>query len=230
MIQILNSWNEIGEAYNNLINLHMPIHKTPMKNWDIWQIYNIVKDMDKDTYIFDFGCRESAVINLCYKMGFRNLYGIDLYELDSKYNRRSYLNDLYLWFGRKLIYGTTYHLQRGDGLVSKCSSDFYDIITSVSVVEHGVDIEVFFKEMYRLLKKYGLLYVSTDYWPEKIKVHQEDWVIFSKEEIEDIIKIAWDNGFNLLGEKNMEQSPMKTISFNGYDFTFLSMIFKKSES
>ena len=43
------------------------------------------------------------------------------------------------------------------------SDQLFDYVTSLSVIEHGVSIE-----MSRILKRYGYLLTSTDYWPEKI--------------------------------------------------------------
>ena len=68
----------------------------------------------------------------------------------------------------------------------------FDFITSLSVIEHGVNIQNYFKEMNRILKKDGILLTSTDYWPDKIvngvktkynPKHNPD-NIFSMEEIE----------------------------------------------
>ena len=47
-------------------------------------------------------------------------------------------------------------------------SNTFDFVTSLSVIEHGVDIHKYFIEMNRILKKGGLLLTSTDYWLEKI--------------------------------------------------------------
>jgi ubiquinone/menaquinone biosynthesis C-methylase UbiE len=47
-------------------------------------------------------------------------------------------------------------------------SNTFDFVTSLSVIEHGVDIHKYFMEMNRILKKDGLLLTSTDYWLEKI--------------------------------------------------------------
>ena len=46
-------------------------------------------------------------------------------------------------------------------------SNTFDFVTSLSVIEHGVDIHKYFMEMNRILKKGGLLLTSTDYWLEK---------------------------------------------------------------
>src|SRR5580765_5959586 len=47
-------------------------------------------------------------------------------------------------------------------------SNAFDFVTSLSVIEHGVDIHKYFMEMSRILNKGGLLLTSTDYWLEKI--------------------------------------------------------------
>jgi ubiquinone/menaquinone biosynthesis C-methylase UbiE len=101
------------------------------------------------------------------------------------------------------------------------------VITSLSVIEHGVDIDGFFNEMYRLLGKNGLLYVSTDFWSKKIETKRKDWVIFSKKEINDIVEVAEKKGFKLLGHKHLPNITNKIVIFQGLEFTFISMIFKK---
>jgi len=68
----------------------------------------------------------------------------------------------------------------------------FDYITSLSVIEHGVNIQNYFKEMNRILKKGGVLLTSSDYWPDKLvnKIIDKDIRkmsrnnVFSKEEIE----------------------------------------------
>ena len=44
----------------------------------------------------------------------------------------------------------------------------FDAITSLSVIEHGVDLRAYFGEMARLLKPGGLLITSTDYFEPAI--------------------------------------------------------------
>ena len=79
----------------------------------------------------------------------------------------------------------------------------FDYITSLSVIEHGVDIEKYFKEMNRILKKDGLLLTSTDYWEDKTDTMNScsyglPDIIFNTDEIKDIINIAERNGFELI--------------------------------
>jgi ubiquinone/menaquinone biosynthesis C-methylase UbiE len=83
-------------------------------------------------------------------------------------------------------------------------NDMFDYITSISVIEHGVNIEKYL-EMNRILKKGRMLLTSTDYWHDKInnlaKVFSFSTVpdkIFSKNEIKNIVILAEENGFELI--------------------------------
>lgn len=42
-------------------------------------------------------------------------------------------------------------------------NNMFDYITSLSVIEHGVNIQNYFKEMNRILKKGAVLLTSSDY-------------------------------------------------------------------
>jgi len=85
-------------------------------------------------------------------------------------------------------------------------NNMFDYITSLSVIEHGVNIQNYFKEMNRILKKGAVLSTASDYWPDKLvnKIIDKDTRkmspnnVFSKEEIEKkVIDVAEKNGFTL---------------------------------
>ena len=62
----------------------------------------------------------------------------------------------------------------------------FDYVTSLSVIEHGVNIEKYFREMSRIIKSNGYLLTSTDYWPDKLVnnknvLSKERQIIFSAE-------------------------------------------------
>jgi SAM-dependent methyltransferase len=107
----------------------------------------------------------------------------------------------------------------------------FDFITSLSVIEHGVNIQNYFREMNRILKKDGMLLTSTDYWPDKIvngvktrenPRHKPD-SIFSREEIEtNIIKTAEQYGFVLTELIDFTYED-KVVHWDtiGLDYTFI---------
>jgi len=115
-------------------------------------------------------------------------------------------------------------------------NNMFDYITSLSVVEHGINIENYFKEMNRILKGDGMLLTSTDYWHDKIdnstKVFSFSTVpdiIFSRNEIENIIRIAKKNGFELIEPIDFTYED-KVVRWHsvGIDLTFLFFALRKT--
>ena len=110
----------------------------------------------------------------------------------------------------------------------------FDFVTSLSVIEHGVDIQRYFEEMSRILKKDGLLLTSTDYWPEKtintkcILSKGTPDKIFDRSEIEAAVVIAEKYGLKLI--EPIDYSFMdKVVHWNktGLDYTFIFFAMKK---
>jgi SAM-dependent methyltransferase len=56
----------------------------------------------------------------------------------------------------------------GDLTATDYPSGAFGSIACLSVIEHGVDLTAYFKEMARLLRPDGTLVTSTDYWSEPI--------------------------------------------------------------
>ncbi len=81
--------------------------------------------------------------------GYRKLYGINL-VFDRTFRRGP----------------ITY--EYGDITQTDYAAESFDAITSLSVVEHGVNLEAYFREMWRILKPGGMLITSTDYWQTSI--------------------------------------------------------------
>lgn len=97
----------------------------------------------------------------------------------------------------------------------------------MSVIEHGVPIERYFKEMYRVLKPGGILITSTDYYSEPIDTagemaHGSPIKIFTKPEIEEMIKLACECGFRQTEAFSLDCTarPVRWERYN-LDYTFL---------
>lgn len=112
---------------------------------------------------------------------------------------------------------------------------YFDAVTCISAIEHGVDTHTFFKEMARVLKVGGLLLISTDYWPTALETrtlfpYGEQYGpmrVFTKYEISDMIHDAERCGFMLMGSKRRATlSRQKVVLWKRmgmrYTFTFLS--------
>lgn len=228
MVKILQNWLEIGEANKFLSRNNLPKHShNAEKSWDLYQLYTIVKSMPQEIRIIDLGCGDLFALKLLYAMGFKNLYGIDL-----SLPLRNRLNQIYIMCKNRSV-RVPFYLYKEDLTKTHFSEQMFDLIVCVSVIEHGVDIEKFFWESYRLLKPGGILFLTTDYWEEKINVGKVNkpfnftWKIFSKEDIEDIINTAYKLNFSLYKNSDIPACSDRCIIWNNQEYTFLALVFKK---
>ena len=126
------------------------------------RLSDLLNNYQKNAHILDMGCGGSQVLRLLRERGFYNSIGIDLKI--SNYDR---LMKLYrIARDRK----SPYKLKTMDMTKTTFSDSYFDCIFTVSVIEHGVDLEAFLKESNRLLKVGGRLFITTDYWEPKIDV------------------------------------------------------------
>ena len=156
-------------------------------------------------------------------LGFKELYGCDLY-LDAPSNPQSEINET------KQFNLSIQNLEK-----TNYKNNMFDYITSLSVIEHGVNIENYFKEMNRVLKTGGMLLTSTDYWHDKInnasRVFSFSSVpdnIFSRDEIDNMVRIAEKNGFELIEPIDFKCED-KVVHWHsiGIDLTFLFFALRK---
>ena len=78
----------------------------------------------------------------------------------------------------------------------------FDAITCLSVIEHGVNLKHYFREMSRILKPGGVLITSADYFEPKIntdemRAYGTPVTVFSKNDIEEALLIAEQYGLRL---------------------------------
>src|SRR5579862_7105653 len=132
----------------------LPSHHDPQKNWDTFKcIAHIVAEGDLEAPVLDAGAGVRVVAQRwLHQLGYRELYGCDL--------KPTVVKPAYASLGFKMsaqeMTATTYE------------TGFFQAVTSISVIEHGVDLPGFAREMARIIRPGGLLLVSTDYWSEPI--------------------------------------------------------------
>lgn len=231
MIRVLQNWVEIGESDKFLSRNALPKHGHSIeKNWDLYQLCTIAKSMPREIKSIDLGCGELFSLKLLHKLGFRNLYGIDL-SVPLK-NRLNQINLMRKSYSLK----PPFHLYRGDLTKTNFPKEMFDLAVSISVIEHGVDIDKFFLESCRLLKPGGILFITTDYWQEKINIEDGNfpfglvWKIFSKKDIEDIIARASKFNFSLYDNRDIPACSDKCVIWNNQEYTFLELVFKRGYS
>ena len=212
----LKSRAEWEAALENGRKLHVPLHRGIEKNWDhLAAITTIVQNTTRDGRVLDAGAEiYSNVLPALFLYGYRELYGINLTFTDP--TRRGVIRYL-----------------PGDMTRTPFAEGFFDAITCLSVIEHGVPLEAYFRESYRLLKPGGLLITSTDYFPTPIDTrgqqeHGAPIKIFSRPEIEAMLQLAQSIGFELTGDVDLEcgERPIRWEKF-GLEYSFVLFTLRK---
>ena len=227
MVKVLQNWIEIGEANKFLSKKGLPRYSTAEKNWDLRQLYSIIESIPRHSTIIDLGCSGLIPLKLLHAMGFENLYGIDL-SLSWK-NRLSQV--IRMWRNRSLR--APFYLYKGDLTKTEFPAQTFDLAICISVIEHGVDLKDFLAESHRILKPSGSLFITTDYWEKGVQANNDNnpfglpWKIFSKEKIEQFIRLSYDFGFSPYGDLSIPACSDKCVTWNNQEYSFLCMAFKK---
>ncbi len=218
----IKSKKEVEAAIQLTEFLGIVPHTDRQKHWDtLKSVFYILKDYKPENPVLDAGGGpDSVVLSTLHKFGFKKLYACDMVDL----NQTTKSIEPEINFSVQNIENTNY------------SNEFFQAVTCLSVIEHGVYIEKFFKEMKRILKTNGLLLITTDYWSEYIDCQgiyfygadQPEMKIFQKREIEEVCRIAEIQGFELCSPLRAE-SYEKAIRWDAVDreFTFIFLAFKK---
>ena len=234
---VLKNLSEVNYAINNLHSLGLFAHPDKVKSWDTYKIVKIISEGDRSSFILDVGCNGSPILSILKRLGFKNLYGCDLFLKKIPSTLTEIVYPLY----RPIIEiyeDKAFNISIQNLEKTNFQDKMFDYITSLSVIEHGVNIQNYFKEMNRIMKKGGILLTSTDYWPDKIlniiktkHNHRNDPDnVFSKEEIEkDVLKAAELNDL-ILTEPIDFSFENKVVHYNvtGLDYTFIFFALKKT--
>jgi SAM-dependent methyltransferase len=193
-VTVLQSWNEVGAAIDDLSSRGYHRHYNLLKNWDLSLIRELVEAVPRDQLAVDLGAGGLAAVRLLHEMGFRPVRGYDL-----GFKPKEHLIQMRDWLAltvrKHRPTGPPYRLFTRDLLRTGLPSGSVGLITCLSVIEHGVELRQFFREAGRLLRPEGRLYVSTDYWDPKIDTESRTlfglpWTIFCSAEIEMMIELA----------------------------------------
>ena len=150
---------EWQSALEQVRRLKLPLHPEPTKNWDnLAALACILRRTTKEARILDAGSERYSVILpwLC-------LYGyVDLYGINLVFDSAVRLGPI------------TY--EHGDVTGTRFETGSFDAVTCLSVVEHGVDTEKYFREMSRILKRGGVLITSVDYYETPVETAGKECV------------------------------------------------------
>jgi SAM-dependent methyltransferase len=235
---VLKTYSEVIEAKKRLKELKLFLHHDPIKSWDTYRMIEIINKAHRDSFVLDVGCNDSPILPMLKRLGFRNLYGCDLL-LKARYNHKI-INTVYSLFKKEYRPIIDMHHDKPLKLSiqnlenTNYQDNMFDFVTSLSVIEHGVDIQKYFKEMGRIIKNGGCLLTSTDYWPLKttntkcILTKGTPDKVFDRNEIEDLIVIADKAGLKLVEPVNFKYID-KVVHWKrtALDYTFIFLAMKK---
>lgn len=216
MNNFLQTRNEIDQCTKYLQDNGLQESGLSCKNYDI---ANVVKEL-KDGDLLDMGSSGSEILSNAVRLNLKGRkVGIDL-----AYEGNTCNNDMELY--------------KGDLMATLFNDKSFDIISCLSVVEHSVDFSKIAKECSRLIRSNGNVFVSFDYWPEKIQtkgilLYNLEWNILSKYDVLEMVQAFKDHGLDLTSEIDWTIqdavitpsycSPMQGIS---YTFGILNFIKK----
>jgi SAM-dependent methyltransferase len=235
---VLKNSREVNIAKKQLKKMGLFPHHGSEKSWDTFKMIEIISAADRNSFILDVGCNGSPILPMLKRLGFRNLHGCD-FVLKPRYNatfmkfacrfyKKEYLPIVQMYNDDEIKLSIQ-NLEK-----TNYPDDMFEFITSLSVIEHGININEYFKEMTRILKNGGYLLTSTDYWPEKImntKTVISNNVpdkVFCRDEIERIIKVGEEYGLRLIEPMDYTYGE-KVVSWKrtGLEYTFIFFAMRK---
>lgn len=212
---VLKTHEEAGLAVRQVQTLGLPPVRDLPKNWDSLAALDVIlRRTGKDARIFDAGGElYSMILQWLYLYGYRNLSAGNLV------------------FRKPIKKGPiVYHYS--DITDTGFDSAMFDAITCLSVIEHGVDLHCYFREMSRILKPGGILVTSTDYFETPVDTAGQVAYgvpihIFDKDEIVKALEIARTFGLVLLSPLDLDSNE-KVITWGGrhhlcYTFVVISL-------
>jgi SAM-dependent methyltransferase len=199
--------------------LRRPDPALVLKTWDVRRSVDaFVARLDPSDPILDIGCFACDMLPALKRLGFSNLFGIDL-------------NPAVLQMPDADVINYTV----GDLLSTPWPDGHFAGISAISVIEHGVPDEELCREVSRLLRPGGVFVFTTDYWPQKISTTERmfdlDWRIFDATEIEALVAVARAHNLHPASDPGsvIRDTGSPAIHFAGKDYTFLYGAFIRGE-
>ncbi|MCS6837128.1 MAG: class I SAM-dependent methyltransferase [Anaerolineae bacterium] len=148
--QALKSRAQVDDAIDCVLGLGLHPHKGAEKNWDFLAAFSAILQRHRpQDVVLDFGSGlRSVILEWLHLYGYRHLHASDLNVIPRR--------EGWIRYTQQDLEQTTY------------PDAFADVITCLSVVEHGVNTTRMLAEASRVLRPNGLLLLSTDYWCEAL--------------------------------------------------------------
>lgn len=209
---VLKSAEEVQDSFEQVQRLGLPPMVDLPKNWDSLAALDIIlRTADTNSRIFDAGGEwYSMIAPWLFLYGYKNIT-VGNKVFDKKRRRGS------------IVY------ENSDITSTKFSNGYFNAVTCLSVIEHGVDLIAYFKEMSRIIKAGGILITSADYYDTPIDTKGQEAYgvpiyIYSKDEIIKALELATRYGFSLMSPMDL-RSAEKVVHWKEYDLHYTFIIF-----
>jgi len=214
----LRRTSEVEDAVERLGRLGLDPHPDVReKSWDMClALESIIRDVPRTSRILDVGARWSPILERLELLGYQNIWACDL--------ERSWREDL-----RRVLRRSAVHFRRADLTDTGLPAASFDVVTSLSVIEHGVEPGAYIAEMARLLRPGGFLITSTDMWCEPVPTDGifpygprfGQMRVFTPEDIRQMIDRAESHGLHLDGQLDLRcEDRVVTWARVGRSYTF----------
>jgi SAM-dependent methyltransferase len=186
-----------------------------VKSWDVLKTVEFIENnVPRSASILDLGAFASELPCILHKLNYSNVVGIDL-------NPNV----------RNMPYASSVRYEVADFMHTSFPNECFDLITAISVIEHGFSGHGLLRELSRLLRPGGHFIASFDYWPDKINtdgitIFGMEWRIFSAQEVRAFVQDAKEYGLAPRDEANFD-SPGKAITFGQTEYTFAWLVLRR---
>ncbi|HEY8717518.1 glycosyltransferase [Pengzhenrongella sp.] len=213
---VLASAAEYERSVGECRELGLPLHRTTAKNWDaLGAVSTVLNTLGTDIRVLDAGAaRYSSILPWLRLYNVRELVGNNLE------------------FTKVTRHGAV-RFEPGDATNTQYRSGWFDAVTCMSVIEHGVPLQEFVEEAARILRPGGLLIVSTDYDQDPPDTRDKfaygvQVKIFSPGDIEDLVAMAAAAGLVLIGDLRLSHTERPVYwSRTGLNYTFIRLAFRR---
>lgn len=184
-----------------------------VKSWDMLETIRFIQaNVGTDEPILDIGAFASEIAVSLHQLSYTRLSGVDLNPRVTK-----------MPHAEKIDYRVS------DFMHTPFADNSFKAVTSISVIEHGLDQTALLREAARLLQPGGYFVSSFDYWIDKIdtsgiKIFDMSWTIFSKQDVESFIGEAAKFGLQPVGDLEFacDQRPIECMD-RKYTFAWLAL-------
>jgi SAM-dependent methyltransferase len=206
----------IEYARDALALLDLPRHPDYPKSWDSYlALRHALYTTTSDQRVLDAGgTRESVFLPGLGRLGFRELYNFNLDEatLGASERRINY--------------------QRRDITQTEAPNGSFRFVACLSVLEHGVDVYAFLREMARIIAPGGHLFLSVDYWEDPIDAGGQTAFgapvkVFNLHDLQDLLFNAGVRGFHVAGNEAVSACHDRVVTWLGMQFTFFNLLLRR---